>query len=252
MKDTLIYPAGSTEACTYAADILQKHGFSLTDHPAPEITHLLLDVPSFRSDGRLRSGGDLNHLLSMLPQNVTVAGGNLDHPDLAERRKIDLLKDPGFLAQNAAITADCALRVAAPLLKTTFRDTPTLVLGWGRIGKCLTRLLKGLDCPVTVAARKEADRVILRALGYDAVDFESLCAQLPRFRLLFNTVPASVLNELALSRCTDCVKIELASRHGLDGADVVTARGLPGIHTPKSSGNLIADTFYRLWKETSQ
>ena len=249
MKHTLIYPAGVTEACQYAAESLGKLGFPLTDHPTPEITHLLLDVPSFRTDGLLRSGEEPMHLLSMIPQNVTVVGGNLIHPVLEHHTKMDLLKDASYLARNAAITADCALKITAPMIKTIFSETPALILGWGRIGKCLAQLLRSTGCPVTVAARKESDRAILRALGYDAISFDALTAVLPRFRLLFNTVPAPLPDT---SACKDCIKIELASQQGLIGADVVIARGLPGIHAPESSGRLIADTFYRLWKECSQ
>lgn len=246
MKDILLYPAGSTEACTLAGTYLHKLGFPTTDHPAPEITHLLLDVPAFRSDGILRSGEDPKKLLSMVPGNVTVVGGNLNCAALREHTKLDFLQDAGYLAENAAITAECALKVAAPLLKTTFRDTPTLILGWGRIGKCLAQLLKGLHCPVTVAARKESDRAMLRALRYDAIDFTQL-SQKP-FRLVFNTVPAPVPHA-ALGQC---IKIELASQPGLSGDDVIQARGLPGIHAPESSGKLIAESFFRLWKENVQ
>lgn len=249
MRHTLIYPAGTTEACRCAAERLSALGFRLTDHPEPEITHLLLDVPSFRSDGLLRNGDDPGLLLSMLPGSVTVVGGNLDQPALAGRKKLDLLQDPDYLAQNAAITAHCALTVAAPLLKTTFPDTPTLILGWGRIGKCLARLLRNLDCPVTVAARKESDRAMLSTLGYGSVDPEGLSVRLSEYRLLFNTVPAPVPDTAAAK---NCFKIELASRDGLSGPDVVYARGLPGIHAPVSSGRLIADTFYRIWKEAPQ
>lgn len=246
MKDILIYPAGITEACTLVGTYLHKLGFPITDHPMPEITHLLLDVPAFRSDGLLRSGEDPKKLLSMVPRNVTVVGGNLNTSVLRDHQKLDLLQDDHYLAENAAITAECALKVAAPLLKTTFRDTPTLILGWGRIGKCLAQLLKSLHCPVTVAARKECDRAMLRALRYDTIDFTQL-SQKP-FRLVFNTVPAPV-HDAALSQC---IQIELASQPGLSGDDVIQARGLPGIHAPESSGKLIAESFFRLWKENVQ
>lgn len=252
MKHTLIYPIGITQSCTYASENLKQMGFSIIDHPAPEVTHLLLDIPSFRSDGCLRSGDDLSKQLSMLPKNVTVVGGNLDLPVLSQFSKQDFLKDPDYLARNAAITADCAFKTAAPLMKTTFADTPTLILGWGRIGKCLAQLLKSLGSPVTVAARKDSDRALLCALGYESLSFNALPDHLPRFRLLLNTVPAPVLSEQQLACCQNCVKIELASRNGLDGEDIIIARGLPGQLAPASSGHLIADTFYRLWKEGSR
>lgn len=241
MDNILIYPTGSTAACRYAAQFLQKQNIPLVDHPTPEVTHLLLDIPSFGSDGKLRSGGALEPLLEMLPPNITVIGGHLSHPALEHHRTVDLLMDAHYLSVNAAITADCALQVATPLLTTTLQDSPALVIGWGRIGKCLAQMLKALRCNVTVAARKEADRAMLRALQYEAVDMEQMVRTLPKYRLIFNTAPESVLSAGQLRKCS-AVKIDLASRRGLESGDVVWARGLPGIHAPESSGKLIAET----------
>lgn len=249
MYKKLLYAAGTTAACRYAAKLLSERGFLFIDHPSPEITDLILDVPTFCPDGRLKNGESPEKLLSMLPRNVTVAGGNLNHPALASHKTLDLLLDPYYLASNAAITADCALRIAASHIKTTFSDTPTLILGWGRIGKCLSQLLKGTGCPVTVAARKETDRAVLQSLGYQTLDFTDIPLQLPSFRLLFNTVPAPILDMESVSLKKPCTLIELASVNGITGSETVIARALPGTYAPESSGRLIADTLCRLWKE---
>ena len=246
MKAILFYSLGNSPACRWATDFLNRSGISFVGHISPEITHLLLDVPSFSPDGNLRFGGDLAEFLRMLPQNITIIGGNLQHPALEGYRTLDLLRDESYLAENAAITAHCALQIAAPLLTGTLADSPALVLGWGRIGKCLVRLLRALDCDVTVAARKERDRAMLEGLGYRAVDFG---AALDGYRLIFNTVPELVIPEDKVSLCKNAVKIDLASRRGIAGEDVVWARGLPGIHAPESSGRLISGTVLRLLKE---
>lgn len=248
MANVLIYPAGSTGACHYAAGFLHKQRFPLVDHPTPEVTHLLLDVPSFSPDGRLRGGGTLENLTDMLPPDITVIGGNLNHPALKSHAVVDLLQDERYLAANAAITADCALRVAAPLLSTSLVDSPALIIGWGRIGKCLSQMLKALGCDVTVAVRKERDRAMLLSLGYTAVTMGQMVHTLSRYRLIFNTAPENVLSAQQLKSCT-AVKIDLASKRGLEGDDVVWARGLPGIHAPESSGRLIAQTVMHYIKE---
>lgn len=239
MVDILVYPAGSSEAIRSAAFHLQKRGVPLVDHPTPEATHLLLDVPARTVPVSL---------LEQLPERITVVGGNLIHPELAESLKMDLLRNEAYLAANAAITADCAIRVAAEHMKTTFPDSPALVIGWGRIGKCLVRLLKDIGCPVTVAARKDADRAMLKALGYEAYEPGAL-PELGRFDLIFNTAPAPMLGKSQLSRCPAAVKIDLASLPGLEGEDVIWARGLPGRYAPESSGKLIAETFLKLCRE---
>lgn len=251
MKNTLIYPIGSTKASIYASDLLCKRGFPVTDHPTPEVTHLFLDVPSFRNSTSSLPQEDFIHLLSMLPENITVVGGLLNHPFLQKHQTWDFLNDAYYLAKNAAITADCALRIAAPLMSATFSDSPALILGWGRIGKCLAQLLRNLGCPVTIAARKEQDQALIRALGYHATDFVTYPDPPDYFRLLFNTVPAPVFDRQQLSHYPNCIKIDLASQNGLDGDNVIIARGLPGSHAPISSGKLLADTFFRFWKEVS-
>lgn len=247
MASVLIYPVGTTAACSYAAKQLKLSGFALTDHPSPEVTHLMLDVPSFGSDGFLRGGGDLHTLLRMLPPEVCVVGGNLRNPALEGKKCIDLLKDETYLARNAAITAECALQVAYPKMDFLFCGAPCLIIGWGRIGKCLGKLLLSLGAEVTIAARKDSDRAMAAALGYQTVDTVSLPALLSQYRLLFNTAPDLLLNKEQLALCPDCIKIDLASTPGLEGDDVITAKGLPGIYAPESSGMLIADTFLRLY-----
>lgn len=249
MAKHLIYPIGSTAASQYAVKFLNRAGLDLVDHPTPEVTHLLLDVPGFGADGQLRGGGAVDKILETLPQYITVVGGNLDQPVLDNYRKTDLLQDAVYVAENAAITADCALQVAAPLLSTTLQGCPTLIIGWGRIGKCLGTLLKAIGSEVTIAARKSADRAMLQALGYQSADPSNLNGFLPNYRLIFNTAPEPILRYDQLVRCRDCVKIDLASRKGLEGDDVVWARGLPSVYAPETSGRLIADTVIRLLKE---
>lgn len=249
MKQILIYPVGTTDACAYAGAYLSQAGLLLTDHPSPEVTHLLLDVPSFAPDGCLRGGGSLPEVLERLPVGVTVIGGQLKHPALAAYSVIDLLRDADYLARNAAITAESALRIGSSLLPTVLPDTPALVVGWGRIGKCLGKLLDAMGCPVTIAVRNPTDRAMIRALGGQAIEIAQIPQILPDIRLLINTVPSPILGADILDSYKGCVKLDLASQPGLDGCDIIYARGLPGQYTPKSSGSLIAETILRHLRE---
>ena len=252
MEKRLIFCAGQTKAARFAATYLQQLGLPVTDRPTDKAAYLLLDVPSFEPSGSLRLGGSVDHLLGQLPDDTIVYGGNLSHPALAGYKTIDLLKDEHYLAENAYITAECALDVAMPYLKITLRGCPVLILGWGRIGKCLGQLLQACSADVTIAARKASDRAMLRALGYHAVDIAQITQTLSHYRLIFNTIPAPVLNRDQMAFCrSDCVKIELASQNGMDGDDIIIARGLPGLHLPESSGELIAKTFLRYYQEAS-
>ena len=73
---------------------------------------------------------------------------------------------------------------------------------------------------------------------------------LGKYRLILNTAPERLLTKEQLAQChPDCVKIDLASRTGIEGDSVIVARGLPGVHMPESSGRLIAETYVRLCRE---
>ena len=244
-----IYCAGSTAAIQYAEAALRTSGFSVIREPSWNTKHLLLDVPSFRDNQTLRSGGNVDTLLNSLPKDIVIWGGNLTDQITENYKTVDLLKDELYLAKNAAITADCALQIAAPLLTGTWQDSPSLVIGWGRIGKCLSRMLKALGTDVTVAARSPAVRAALVSLDYPATDPSTMHGDAEKYRIVFNTAPVPVILEEDAENWKHCIKIDLASRKGIAGEDVVWARGLPGIYAPESSGRLIAETVIRLWKE---
>ena len=236
MDDCIIYTAGYSPAMSYCVQILKKAGFTLLSEPSMEVTHLLLPVPSFTPDGSIVGGGNLRTLLTLLPGNITVIGGNLDCPELVGYTTVDLLQDEGYLTANAKITAHCAIKVAMNQLPVILDACPVLVVGWGRIGKCLSRLLRQMGADVTVCARKARDRNILAAMGYDAVDFHEV--DLSEYKVIYNTVPTMVFPVCP----GNALKIDLASRLGLGSPDVIWARGLPGKDAPESSGNLIAKT----------
>ena len=240
MKSVVYYTAGHSPSLACAAAILKKKGCLFTDQPDRAVTHLLLDAPH-------KDWQALPELLPLLPPDIAVLGGNLAHPCLAGYQKIDLLEDAYYLAHNANITAHCAVKLALSLLPVILEGCPVLVIGSGRIGKCLAALLQRMGADVTIAARKEQDRAMLSALGFRMAQTGFLGDLLPRYRLIFNTVPALILPENILARCSrDCVKIELASKPGMLGSDVIDGRGLPGKLAPETSGELIAETILRL------
>lgn len=243
MNDLIFYCAGNSRAQIYAAAFLMEEGVSFLPCPDHTVTHLLLPVPSFEPDGSIKGGGDLGDILAKLPKTVTVIGGNLNRPELSEYEVLDLLEDPWYLARNASITAHCTLELALAKLPVTLEKCPVLVIGWGRIGKCLAKLLHGLGACVTVAARKESRRVMIEALGYKSCPIGDIHAE--NYRLIINTVPAMVLPAAPGT----ALKIDLASQPGIGGAGVLQARGLPGLLAPESSGALIAQLVSQWLKE---
>ena len=251
MSHTAFYCAGTTPAAQYTAMFLKKSGFPFSTEPGLGTRHLLLDVPSFR-DGKLRNGDTPDTLLSALPADVHIWGGNLQHPSLSHFHTTDLLRDEKYLTENAAITADCALNIAAPLLKSSWSKTPVLIIGWGRIGKCLGAQLLKAGCVPVISTKDPAHQKEILEAGYACADTTMLNPILSNFQLIFNTAPASVISEHQSQLCRNCIKIDLASVKGIEGPDVIWARGLPGIHAPRQSGKLIADTIIKHIKEETK
>ncbi len=245
MDEYIIYAAGFTQAMSHCIQKLKQEGFTIVSEPCQQVTHLLLPVPSFAPDGMITGGGNLATLLTLLPKDIVVIGGNLDRPELDYYKTVDLLQDEAYLAENAQITAHCAIKLALNQLPVILDDCPALVLGWGRIGKCLARLLRQMGARVTVCVRKEADRSILKAMGYGVTDYRQV--NLNNYRVIFNTVPTMLFPVCPGS----ALKIDLASRLGLGSEDVVWARGLPGKDAPGSSGALIARTLMPILRKES-
>ena len=245
MDELTIYAAGFTQAMSHCIQTLKQEGFTIVSEPNSQVTHLLLPIPSFTPDGMIVGGGNLATLLTLLPKDIVVIGGNLDRPELDYYKTIDLLQDEAYLAENAQITAHCAVKLALNQLPVILDGCPVLVLGWGRIGKCLARLLRQMGANVTVCARKETDRSILKALGYGIANYKQV--NLNSYRVIFNTVP-TMLFPVCLG---NGLKIDLASRLGLGSEDVIWARGLPGKDAPGSSGALIARTLIPMLRKES-
>lgn len=234
---TVMYIPRSKAVCC-AAEELERIGIHVTQKCAPDVTHLLLPVPSF-SNG----DGYLAHLLAELPDDVIISGGNLTSPLTEGYRSVDFLQDPYYLADNAAITASCALGMLRERVDV-FAEKRTLIIGWGRIGKCLAPMLENQDAQVTIAARRPTDLALIHALGYRNLDIHDATQELPRFDIILNTVPVLLFPHAEVK--DNAVILELASKPGITGPAIIDARGLPGRLAPRESGELIAKTFIRL------
>ena len=162
-----------------------------------------------------------------------------------------------FSILNAVPTAEGAIKIAIEELEGTIDSSKILVVGFGKIGKVLCKLLKNLGADVTASARSEADIAWIQALGYKSTKTNELPNKLS-FDLIFNTVPAMVFSRSNLLKCSPNAKIiDLASMPGgvdfktaeLLGLKAIHALGLPGRFSPKAAGEIIKKTIYTMLKE---
>lgn len=160
----------------------------------------------------------------------------------------DLLRRPGFVTGNAALTAEAAVGILIRESEGSLRHSRCLLLGCGRIGKLLARKLAGLGADVTVMARKAADRALVAELGYTPLEPEALEGRIGEFDLIVNTVPARVLSDAALCCVApEALLLELASPPGGFNRDLarniglraLIAPGLPGQYSPLAAARLM-------------
>ena len=199
------------------------------------------------------SGEAFIHLLPLSGGNRLILHGRL-HGDqagiLSDRgwRLKNIQEDEDYIQKNALISAEGALFAAMQKTDMTLRDAKCAVVGYGRIGKELTRLLLSLNARVNVVARRESARLQAVWAGAHAYDIEHLPQALSGVQLLFNTVPSQVIDAQALGALSaKAVILDLASPpYGLDlnlaremGFDATIESGIPSRYAPRSAARLL-------------
>ena len=145
---------------------------------------------------------------------------------------------------NAIPTAEGAISVAMEMSDITLHGSNVLVLGFGKIGKVLSKMLLGIGANVYCEARNKKDLALIKALGYNSIDLRDLDKYLPKFDYVFNTIPYLILDEIRLARLKkDVYLIDLASKPGgidfdyakSNGMNVTHALALPSKVAPKTA-----------------
>ena len=159
---------------------------------------------------------------------------------------------------NAIPTAEGAIQVAMENMKITLHSSNSLVLGYGRIGKALSKILKGIGSNVFVEARDYGDIAWIKNNGYTPIPLKELRYNLSEIDVIFNTIPNIILDETMLNKLSkNCLIVDLASKPG--GVDlekakeyqvtVISAQGLPGKVAPITAARVIKDTIYNIIEE---
>jgi dipicolinate synthase subunit A len=164
---------------------------------------------------------------------------------------IDYFEREELTVMNAVLTAEGALEII-------LRDSPRAVfgaeiavVGFGRIAKALSRILRSMGANVTVVARKYADLSWAKVYGCKAVRFDQLARVAASADVIVNTAPATVIGaDIPINR--SAILIDLASTPGF--ADcwrerVNWALSLPGKCAPVTAGTIIAESILNILEE---
>lgn len=167
---------------------------------------------------------------------------------------LELNDDDELAILNSIPTAEGALQIAMEETAITIHGSRSCVIGFGRVGVSMARALKALGSDVCVVARNKGQLARAYEIGCHRADFDSLPGILAQYDLVFNTVPAMVLNrELLQHARPEIVIIDLANQPGGTdfeaandlGIKAILAPGLPGKVAPTSAGRILAEVVPR-------
>ena len=162
----------------------------------------------------------------------------------------DFYDDEKITILSTISTAEGAIAKAIEETEISLDDANVLVLGFGRVGKMLASKLHAMNANVYVEARKERDLAWIKALGYNSIPLTKLNENLCKMDIIFNTVPAMILDKeklILLNR--KILIIDLASKPG--GVDFETCKrmkfnaslysGIPGKVAPRTVATYLKD-----------
>lgn len=258
--------AGGDRRTLAALDYIQKQGYRTETYALPHrvilngkaFSALILPFPCIKQ-GKLNAPLTANPptLAELIaetgidPHTVPVIGGPLaENPFRCYR---DLSQSEELKMRNAVTTAEGALALLIQNTQKSVFGMSVLIVGYGAIGKRLASMLRALGARVTVAARKEKDRVAASLEGCGVQDTENL--QLGGMDAVVNTVPHRLLDRPVQEQNTNGLFfLELASPpYGLDpdlsqtlGEKYRLGAALPGKVSPLTAGEDLAKTILSL------
>lgn len=259
-NDVCIYGFDTLEGYKYESKNL-KEAIEFADvivGPLPFTTdNLNVDAPF--SNEKIQ----IDTVFSLISENQMIIGGKFsaEHEKKLKDENIkfaDYFKREEMQVLNAVPTAEGAIQIAMEEMPITLNDSNVLVLGYGRIGKVLSKMLHGIGANIYVEARNYSDIAWIRNYGYLPVHKNELKTYLLKMNVIFNTVPQMILNKEMLEGLdSSCLIIDLASKPGgvdLEAAKkleikVISALGLPGKVAPVTAAMVIKDTIYNILEE---
>jgi dipicolinate synthase subunit A len=259
-----------SDVCIYGFERLEDHSYKpVSLNEAIEYADVIVGPLPFSTDNLNVNAPfsseviQIEKVFNLMSEKQMIIGGKLSS-EHEKKLKNKNLKSADYFAReemqvlNAIPTAEGAIQIAMEETPYTIHSSNVIVLGYGRIGKVLSKMLYGIGANVHVAARKYSDLAWIKNYGYIPIHQNELKTYLPRMSVVFNTIPQMILNkELLKSIDSNCLVIDLASKPG--GVDLeaakemdikaISALGLPGKAAPVTAAMVIKDTINNIIEE---
>lgn len=211
---------------------------------------ILLPIPSVGRDGLIKGSGiPLQAVADTAEEGSLVAGYALPEclaESLSEVGSLvyDAARDEDFLLENARLTAHGALGHILSDLKKDVSALRVALVGYGRIGSEMLRLLLFLGAEVTLLTTRESVAKELGEMGVSARVLDGGAA-LSDFDLVINTAPARLFDEKTPG-IFDCPIFDLASGDVLPSLpNIKKLPALPEKMYPETAGEKYADAILR-------
>ena len=250
---------GEDERSKYLRKMYINEGNILVN--VKEADYVIAPIP-FSRDG-VKITGEIttcDELISKLDNKVLFTGAisNSIKEKLKNVKYYDLMGLDEVAVMNAIPTAEGAIYEAIKNSNITLSGSNVLVMGYGRIGKILCDMLKGINAKVYCEARSKKDIAFIEAMGYNSIYIADLNSYLPKMDYIFNTIPVTLLDGSNLKYINkECTIIDLASAPG--GIDFELAKkmdlnvswalALPSKVAPKSAAKYLKDAIDTIIKE---
>lgn len=186
----------------------------------------------------------INKFIEKNPNSLFFVGNSV----INNKNVFDYFKDEAVTIKNTIPTAEGTIAMAINETEETLFGSRCLVLGYGKVAKTLSSYLGCFGAKVTIAARKETDRVLAAINSFNTIELNELISNVENFDIIINTIPAKIIDSSILKRIRNqSLIIDLASKPGgVDfkeaetlGKKVIWALGLPGKVAPKTAAEYI-------------
>lgn len=234
--------------------------FHNVEEAVRDAAFVILPMPGIDEKGIIRAKYsevplvlDQETMLAFLPDCTVIVGfARQLLRDLVSSRNLKLIEIAEMdevAIPNSIPSAEGAIQMAMESTDITIHGSNCIVLGFGRCGCTLARMLTALGAKTSVAARKPRDLARVSEMGIQPLTYQELPENIRDADIIFNTVPFLVLDRKLLERTNSAVYIcDIASAPG--GVDFTAAGelgrraelapGLPGKVAPRTAGKILA------------
>ncbi len=208
------------------------------------------------SDNKIK----IDDLMDLIKEKTLIAGtvSNDIYEKYRDVKIIDIMKNEKLAILNTIATAEGAIKEIIENTQINIHGSKIMILGFGRVGKTLTKKLEGLSAKVTVVSKEDEELAWAEAFGYRNIKLDKIINEIQEYDIIINTIPHIIIDRQILEKVNkNALLLDLASDDG--GIDkntakeyklnLITALGIPGKIAPIATAKILKEVIYEILKE---